>query len=123
MPGGCRPLRCGRVLQRERGRPPRRCPAAGPCDVAESCDGIADACPADAKQPATFSCRAAAGPCDVAETCDGIGDACPVDAKQPATLSCRAAAGPCDQAERCDGSTDACPPDLFASGTPCAGPS
>src|SRR5262245_49058414 len=47
-------------------------PAAGTCDVPETCDGISPTCPADAFQPATFQCRPPAGVCDVAENCDGI---------------------------------------------------
>src|SRR5207247_2475970 len=52
-------------------------PAAGICDVAESCNGIDAACPADAFAPASTVCRAAAGICDVAETCTGSAAECP----------------------------------------------
>ncbi len=69
--------------------------AAGPCDVAETCDGTTDTCPADGFAGAGMECRAAAGPCDVAEMCDGTGAACPVDAVQPSSTTCRAAAGGC----------------------------
>jgi hypothetical protein len=88
--------------------------------VAESCDGINDACPGDAKVSATTECRASGGICDVAESCDGINDACPGDAKVSATTECRGAAGECDEAESCDGINDACPADGYKPpGTPC----
>ena len=122
-------------------------PSAGPCDVAESCDGVNDACPADAFQPATVECRASAGvcdpaesctgtsaacppdqkstavcrpaadTCDVAELCDGASNTCPPDAYQPATAECRPSTGPCDPAERCTGSSPACPADVMAQDT------
>lgn len=84
--------------------------AGGVCDVAETCDGVNAACPADAKS--TAECRASGGVCDVAESCDGVNDACPADAKSVA--QCRAAAGACDVAESCDGVSDACPADALA---------
>jgi hypothetical protein len=87
--------------------------SGGDCDVAESCDGINAACPADAKVSATTECRADGGECDVPESCDGINDACPADAKVSATTECRADSGDCDVAESCDGINDACPPDGF----------
>jgi hypothetical protein len=62
--------------------------AAGACDVAESCDGVSDACPADQVALAGTVCRAATGVCDVAETCDGSSAACPADAFQPDGTSC-----------------------------------
>src|SRR5581483_4618568 len=115
--------------------------AAGVCDVAESCDGIHDDCPADSVAGAFVTCRPAVGPCDLAETCtgsssdcpddmkstticrpaagdcdvaescDGVNDDCPADAKS--TAVCRAAAGACDVAETCDGESDVCPSDAF----------
>ena len=122
-------------------------PIAGPCDVAETCDGITPGCPVDAllgpavqcraavgpcdlaetcsgssaacpaDAKSTAVCRVAAGPCDVAETCDGISNVCPADGFQPLTVQCRAAAGPCDIAESCTGSSAACPPDAFQPAT------
>jgi cysteine-rich repeat protein/ELWxxDGT repeat protein len=92
-------------------------PAAGDCDVAESCDGVSDMCPADALA-AGVTCRAAAGLCDVAETCDGTSVACPPDGFQVGTV-CRAVAGECDVAETCDGTSAACPADGFQVGTLC----
>ncbi len=95
-------------------------PAAGTCDVAESCTGQSADCPPDTKS--TALCRPAVGPCDVAESCDGQSVDCPPDAKS--TAVCRPAAGPCDVAESCDGSSDTCPGDGFAlPGTGCRPPS
>src|SRR5262249_29850235 len=48
-------------------------PTAGPCDVAETCDGVTADCPADAVAATDVVCRPAAGACDAAETCDGLG--------------------------------------------------
>ncbi|MEZ4252318.1 MAG: hypothetical protein R3B99_29240 [Polyangiales bacterium] len=41
-------------------------PAAGPCDVADVCNGTALTCSTDGFAPATTVCRAAMGTCDVA---------------------------------------------------------
>src|SRR5437667_57808 len=75
--------------------------SAGVGDVAKSCDGVNNNCPADAFQSSTTVCRASAGVCDVAENCTGSGATCPADAKS--TAQCRAAAGDCDIAESCNG--------------------
>ncbi len=85
-------------------------PAAGACDVAETCTGISPTCPVDAKS--TAECRAAAGACDVAERCDGQSNHCPADAFQPTTTTCRPAAGECDVADVCSGTSAACGADL-----------
>ncbi|MCW5892299.1 MAG: right-handed parallel beta-helix repeat-containing protein [bacterium] len=97
--------------------------AAGACDVAETCDGVTGACPANAFQPSTLVCRPAAGPCDVAETCTGSAAACPVNAFLPSTVVCREAAGVCDLAETCTGTSAACPANLRGTGVcrPAAG--
>src|SRR5262249_50588620 len=90
-------------------------PAAGPCDIAETClNGV---CPAD--QFATSGvCRASAGVCDVAESCNGSGPNGPADAKS--TAQCRAAAGVCDAAEFCNGVSNTCPANAFLpSSTAC----
>jgi hypothetical protein len=79
------------------------------CDLAESCDGVNDDCPADAK--GTAPCRAAAGPCDVGESCDGVGDDCPADGFASSSTVCRASAGVCDPAEQCSGASAGCPSD------------
>jgi hypothetical protein len=54
-------------------------PVAGACDVAESCDGVSDACPADQFLGVGVECRAAAGSCDVVEVCTGSSASCPAD--------------------------------------------
>ncbi len=90
-------------------------PAAGGCDVEETCNGTSPGCPPDVVQPSTAECRPSAGPCDPAETCDGSSPTCPANAFAPATTVCRASAGPCDVAEHCSGSTAPCPADGFAS--------
>ncbi len=94
--------------------------AAGACDLAETCTGASQACPADGFAAAGVECRASAGDCDPAEACSGAGSTCPADARAPASTVCRAAAGLCDVAERCDGSSVGCPADALAStGTVC----
>jgi len=90
--------------------------AAGACDVAESCDGVGDTCPADLVAVSGNTCRPLAGDCDVEETCDGVGAACPGDVVLPAATSCRSAAGVCDVAESCDGASGACPADAKDTG-------
>lgn len=98
-------------------------PSAGSCDVADSCDGMNMACPADMKQPSTVVCRGALGPCDQAETCDGSSSACPVDSKKPSGTMCKAAGSgihmACDPADRCDGVRTSCPASFAAYGTAC----
>jgi hypothetical protein len=56
-------------------------PSAGSCDLAETCDGVNEACPADVFRPSSYVCRAAAHPeCDVEERCTGSSAACPANA-------------------------------------------
>jgi len=90
-------------------------PAAGVCDVAETCDGASRSCPNDTKSTAV--CRAPAGVCDVVEVCDGVSDACPADTFTPNGTECRGSAGECDVAESCTGGSAACPAAAFASDT------
>src|SRR5262249_59893008 len=54
-------------------------PAAGACDVAETCPAGATVCPPDGFAPSSTVCRPSAGVCDVAETCTGTSPACPPD--------------------------------------------
>ena len=88
-------------------------PAAGACDVDETCTGIQADCPSDNFRDATHVCRAAAGVCDVDETCTGIQADCPGDTFRDATHVCRAAAGVCDVDETCTGTRADCPDDNF----------
>ena len=50
-------------------------PAAGPCDVAESCDGTTADCPADGFKPATASCDDG-NACTGGDHCSGTADVC-----------------------------------------------
>jgi fibronectin type 3 domain-containing protein len=86
-------------------------PAAGPCDIAETCDGLNPDCPADKLEAAGKECRAAAGDCDIAETCSGLSGDCPADGFKQTGTVCRAAAGVCDYAETCPGDSATCPND------------
>jgi len=85
--------------------------AAGPCDVAEACDGVHAVCPLDRFQGTEVVCRGSAGSCDAAETCTGHAGSCPSDRVLAAGTVCRAAAGACDLAETCNGASIACPAD------------
>ena len=69
--------------------------AVGNCDIAESCDGVSAACPANAFVPAAVECRGSAGVCDVAENCTGTTATCPANGYAASTVVCRAAAGEC----------------------------
>lgn len=86
-------------------------PAAGLCDVAESCTGATPTCPADEIRPADFACRPTAGWCDLSEVCSGVSKRCPADRVRGSDAVCRAAVGACDAAESCDGETPQCPAD------------
>jgi hypothetical protein len=95
--------------------------AAGPCDVAEICDGVSTACPFDAFKAKTEICRAKAGDCDQEETCTGSSAACPDDKVLGQGATCRSAVSVCDVAESCDGVSPACPVDTFTPATPAVG--
>jgi hypothetical protein len=86
---------------------------AGACDVAETCTGTSEICPADKLRSRSYTCRASTGPCDVAEKCSGSSVTCPADKLASNTTVCRAAAGSCDVVEFCSGSSPACPSDQF----------
>src|SRR5207253_8376549 len=60
-------------------------PAAGPCDVDETCTGTSTACPSDVFEPSFVSCRESAGECDPAEMCGGDGPNCPPDRSEEHT--------------------------------------
>ncbi len=77
--------------------------SAGPCDLAERCDGTSSACPADRFQPATVVCRAVSDSgCDLVETCTGSSVTCPADAFVAEGTLC-ADGLRCNGDERCDG--------------------
>jgi len=124
-------------------------PAASECDVAETCDGLSGACPANGfaasgtacsadalpcsddvcngagacthpPSAAGTVCRPAAGACDAPENCNGSSRTCPSDKLAVSGFVCRASAGACDVAEKCNGASPACPVDaLRAGGTEC----
>lgn len=85
-------------------------PAAGPCDVAEYCQG-GRFCPRDVIRGADVPCGVRASKiCDRDDVCDGKSVDC-TDRKQPNTFVCRQirAGAPCDKADTCTGSSDDCP--------------
>ena len=98
-------------------------PSSGDCDPAETCDGKATACPADALAANGTRCRGLQGQCDVAEVCDGVTTHCPADAFAPSTTPCRPDIGPCDVAEYCSGAAPDCPADAFKDATTICRPS
>jgi hypothetical protein len=63
-------------------------PAASVCDVAEVCDGVSAACPADSAAGVFVECRPAGDECDPAENCDGVNPNCPADQIEPDGTSC-----------------------------------
>jgi hypothetical protein len=87
--------------------------SAGTCDVAETCTGLASACPANLFAANTTTCTGAlnGGACDGIDKCLGTANTC-VD--KFLTTECRASAGTCDVAETCTGLAGACPADGFA---------
>lgn len=91
-------------------------PAAGPCDVTETCDSNGT-CPPDVFASADTVCRASMGDCDLEERCTERSADCPGDAYAPAGTVCRAPAGPCDLDERCSGNNPNCPSDMLAPAT------
>jgi cysteine-rich repeat protein len=88
-------------------------PAAGDCDLEETCTGTGPDCPVDAFAPGGGLCRGSAGPCDLAESCTGAGPGCPTDAFEPSSTVCRPVAGGCDAGETCTGAGPACPADAL----------
>ena len=92
--------------------------AAGACDVAETCNGTALTCPADALAPSTTVCRAAADECDAAETCTGTSASCPADTKKASGTACTDDGNPCTQ-DTCDGTAIACQHPVGNAGAVC----
>lgn len=96
-------------------------PAAGPCDLAEACNGTSLNCPANAFAPSSTICRPAAGDCDAVEFCTGSSAACPADGFQPASVACRPATcegGVATRAATCSGAGSACPEPIREACTP-----
>ncbi|MFP2957869.1 hypothetical protein ACLEPN_08565 [Myxococcus sp. 1LA] len=69
-------------------------PAAGPCDAAETCDGVEVECPVDGFVAAGVECRPAAQVCDAMELCGGDSAQCPEDVLEVDGT-------PCDDASAC----------------------
>src|SRR2546427_547258 len=90
-------------------------PAAGECDQAETCSGVAGAgCPADAKQAAGTTCTDDGNPCTT-DTCDGTSDTCQHPAGNAGAV-CRHGSGDvCDPDESCTGTSATCPSDVVRS--------
>jgi hypothetical protein len=118
-------------------------PQNGACDVAESCNGVSNNCPADGFAGTSTVCRGAVDTCDQAENCPGGSPTCPPDVIKmngaacpsdgnPCTVdqcngvstacqhppgnagaTCRADSGACDVAETCTGASATCPTDGF----------
>ena len=91
--------------------------SAGPCDVAETCDGITENCPADAFSVSGTACATDGKAC-TDNLCDGTGKC--THSVLPDGTTCRPSTGVCDPQETCDGSGDTCPANLFVpSGDAC----
>ncbi len=101
-------------------------PAAGSCDLPETCTGVDKECPSDAFKPATEICRPGSGDqCDPDEFCTGSSAACPPNVVSSAATVCRVSAGECDFEEKCTGiAGDTCPPDAKSTAVcrPAVGP-
>lgn len=108
----------GTCSPRQQGIPCRA--QRGPCDLAESCDGVGGTCPADVLAGPGTTCRGAVDVCDQAETCDGSGANCPSDQYRTGGTPCRPALADCDVGEVCSGTSSQCPPDgVHPATTPC----
>jgi hypothetical protein len=92
---------------------PRAARQRASATVAEECDGVNTACPADTLVSSGTECRGSADVCDVAEACTGSSADCPSDGFEPASTVCRASSvgEVCDIAEFCTGTGVSCPAD------------
>ncbi|HEX4620342.1 MAG TPA: hypothetical protein VH208_02140, partial [Myxococcaceae bacterium] len=70
-------------------------PAAGPCDVAETCDGANLSCPADKLAAQGAVCQRAASTCQVDAVCSGTNTSCPAPASVANGTAC--AGGVCEE--------------------------
>ena len=85
---GCEPQPAGTVCR----------PAAGPCDVAETCTGATAECPADGFEPATASCNDNDA-CTEGDHCSGAADVCVAGA--PSVCDGPCLTGICDPQAGC----------------------
>ncbi|HXJ21852.1 MAG TPA: HYR domain-containing protein [Polyangia bacterium] len=85
-------------------------PAAGPCDVAEVCDGVSPDCPQDQLVTAGQQCGSSTGECDLSATCTGASADCPANALVAAGTACGATpADLCQTQGTCTGASGICP--------------
>src|SRR5437762_6094609 len=94
--------------------------AVNECDLAESCTGTSETCPADAGKAAGTACTDDGNPCTT-DVCNGTvgAPACTHSAGNAGTV-CRAAVNECDAAETCTGTSTTCPTNVVkATGTAC----
>lgn len=99
---------------------------AGQCDVAEVCNGVSPACPADAKKSAGTACTDDGNPCS-SDKCDGVSSACQHPPGNSGALCHASISADCDPPEFCTGVSTTCPanvhrPDGFLcspDGNPC----
>lgn len=92
--------------------------AARPCDAADVCDGVSDACQPSYRPSGAACGEPAVDVCDAPDVCAGTSADC-IDTFLSG-VACRPVAGSCDTAEVCLGDSPACPPDdLLAPGISC----
>ncbi len=94
-------------------------PAAGECDLPETCTGTSAECPPDdGKKPAGTACTDDGNPCTL-DICDGTDNDCQHPAGNAGTV-CRPAVNECDIADTCTGTSATCPADAVKPpGTAC----
>jgi hypothetical protein len=96
--------------------------SVGACDLAETCNNSATACPTDGRVGVGVICRSSTGACDLAETCNNSATLCPTDARVGVGVICRSSSGACDLAETCNNSATLCPADgRVGAGVICRG--
>jgi len=91
--------------------------ATGPCDLAETCDGIAVTCPEDALQPDGWSCGDTGSECVNQDTC--LAGVCQDNGFQPPTTACGFPGDECTNQDFCDGSGACTDHGFVAPGSPC----
>ena len=92
-------------------------PAAGDCDVQETCDGASAACPADAKSSSGSGCPDDGNQC-TNDQCDGTSVLCQHPDKAAGAACGSAADSDCDNPDTCNGA-GACQTNHAADGSTC----